>query len=82
MKEIFEQIHLERQRQDLKHGGPEHDDTHNASEWQYFRMQREFRNINALMNGDLVLVRKYLIEIAALTVAQIESLDRLTKPTK
>lgn len=82
---VYLDIHTERIRQNDKWGGPEHDDEHGANAWQGFRAVREARLKQALGPNFFDAVtwhkttRKNLVEIAALAVAQIESLDRLYK---
>ncbi len=69
--EVFDLIRDERARQDAKWGGPEHDDTHEPEDWADFIGARVVR-IQLRMGND----RQNLVQIAALAVAAIESLDR------
>jgi len=64
----FDLIKLERKRQDEKWGGPEHDDEHEADDWQRFI----YTHTDMLL-GDLPTHRKQLARIAALAVAALES---------
>lgn len=61
----------ERRRQDLKWGGPEHDDKHAPDEWEGFIVER----IAPLTARDETF-RKRMVEISALALAAIESFDR------
>lgn len=71
------QVMRERKRQDDKWGGPEHDDQHDIRHWyglinECLYMPTDFALV------DPVAARRYLVEIAALAVAAIESIDRKT----
>lgn len=63
----------ERQRQDAKWGGPEHDDQHSPDEWLGF-IQEKWAGAHESLTADEY--RYQLVQIAALAVAAIESLDR------
>lgn len=69
---IYDEIADERAAQDKQWGGPDHDDTHIGADWREYREKFEDR---ALL-GCGATRREALIKIAALAVAQIESLDR------
>lgn len=69
--QAYTDIAAERIAQDAEHGGPDHDDTHTLVEWQGFISER----LPALEGGHSE-VREALVEIAALAVAAIESIDR------
>jgi hypothetical protein len=76
------EIERERKRQDEKWGGPDHDDTHSAKDWALYRVKREQDILDHPRRYTYdCIYRKALIEIAALAVAQIESLDRETEGT-
>ena len=71
--------------QDEQHGGPAHDDTHTSWEWCDFRSVYEER-IRRLVDddddpSDPDALRDFLIDIAALAVAQAEQMDRREEPT-
>jgi hypothetical protein len=70
---FVEKVLDERKRQDVLWGGPEHDDTHTNLEWLRFRTNREE---HLLRDPDYTVARKSLVAIAALAIAQGESLDR------
>lgn len=65
----FRLVLLERQRQDAKWGGPEHDDEHTSHDWFGYIMDH-CDSVNDVQ------ARKHLVEIAALAVAALESLER------
>ena len=71
--EIITDIERERQRQDEQWGGAEHDDTHGSVDWMRYR--RKFEDRVLLYDGPQTR-RDALIKIAALAIAQIESLAR------
>lgn len=71
--DIYEEIKAERKRQDVKWGGPSHDDRHTLSEWQSFIKKHATRIAHPLTDSD---ARKHLVRVAALAVAAVESFDR------
>jgi len=62
-----------RAKQDAKHGGPAHDDTHSRSEWLMF-LEDYVRRARYCENGETY--EYYLIDVAALAVAAIQSSRR------
>ena len=72
---IVAEIHAERDRQDAKWGGPEHDDSHSLFEWWGFMRERM---VGRAYSGGRAAERRDLIQIAALALAAIESIDRKT----
>lgn len=78
---IWEDILEERSRQDEQWGGPDHDDEHGVADWESYRRKFE-RRILSQMSGPFdpnhfyINTRSDLVKVAALAVAQIESLDR------
>lgn len=70
---VLIEVAQERQRQDEKWGGPEHDDTHEAQDWENFILDQMFNRAH----GEHY--RTEMIRIAGLAVAAIESYDRLEK---
>jgi len=67
---ILTEVAEERDRQDEKWGGPEHDDLHSVRDWiGYIRDH----NKQALDVGEF---RQQMIRVAALAVAAVESYDR------
>jgi len=71
---LFDEIAIERQHQVNKWGGPEHDDEHSDRDWASFLRPRTQDMTSGRAD------RHELIESAALIVAWIESLDRLSAP--
>lgn len=67
------EIAAERQRQDAKWGGPQHDDEHDQAEWEQFIIERL-----AELGPCADTFRHRMLEIAALAVAAMESHDRKT----
>lgn len=69
----MQEIANERARQDQKWGGPEHDDDHNTFDFivfiQAYLIKAEFST--STEEG-----RRRLIQVAALAVAAVESIDR------
>lgn len=82
---IHNEIIGERRKQDEEWGGPEHEDTHGAFEWMEFRRKREEKMTDAYMQRGRPFdagyfhntTRRELVIMAALCVAQIESMDRI-----
>lgn len=70
----YDEIRFERARQDIKWGGPEHDDTHGWHDWIRF-IDDQANKWPAHPNVGKER-RSRLIKIAALAVAAIESHDR------
>jgi hypothetical protein len=69
--EVLHDVFVERERQNIKWGGADHDDHHTMDEWR------------ALISGHCGRApltraddRRLLIEVAALAVAAVEALDR------
>lgn len=77
---IWDDILAERSRQDAQWGGPDHDDDHGVQDWRNYREKFEQRIMATGYASSVqdwsASVRASLVKIAALTVAQIESLDR------
>jgi hypothetical protein len=75
-KEIFIDIGAERVRQDLKWGGAQHDDNHSTADFvQLIEDYAGWVRVMAGMNSPEK-ARNRLIQIAALAVAAVESIDR------
>ncbi len=77
MPEIFQAVVAERHAQDLRWGGPQHDDQHTAQDWHdlLYRLLDEVEG--AHRDGDEAEYRRVMVEIAASTVAAVQSFDRL-----
>lgn len=72
---VLRDIETERQAQDAKWGGPDHDDEHDTEDWcMYIRKFVKRAEYDADELGSRG--RQHLIRIAALAVAAIESIDR------
>lgn len=85
MPSVLFEVAKERGRQDAKHGGPNHDDRHTTAEFAEFIEDRAYKvrvldkqNREKPLNygGYLKHPRQILLEIAALAVAAVESMDR------
>lgn len=73
---IMAEIREERKRQDNQWGGAGHDDQHTSADWASYRGKFENRQLRRDRDGDFGLQRADLIKIAALAIAQVESMDR------
>ena len=76
MQETLDEIVAERERQDVKWGGPEHDDGHRLSEWNAIIDSYNRDGENALDEADPMAWRCRMLQVAALAVAALESFDR------
>lgn len=73
---ILDEIQAERDRQDSKWGGAQHDDTHSTAEFvQLIEDYAGWARVMAVM-GSLDKARNRLIQVAALAVAAVEVIDR------
>jgi hypothetical protein len=63
----------ERERQDAKWGGPDHDDNHSPAEWGSFIREKL---VQASKTTSADEYRRRMVQVAALAVAAIESHDR------
>lgn len=73
---ILAEVARERLRQDGKWGGPTHDDTHSTAEFvQWIEDYAGWARMMASMNSPDK-ARNRLIQVAALAVAAVESIDR------
>jgi hypothetical protein len=70
--DIYDEIRDERQRQDAKHGGAEHDDAHSVNDFIAFIAKHSGRAVDA----DPRRARTHMIRVAALAVAVVEKIDR------
>lgn len=79
VEQILQEIRNERLRQDQEWGGPEHDDAEPLGHFlEYIAEKLCPQAVLDLMEEDVEDVRRRLIQIAALAVASVESLDRRT----
>lgn len=78
MPDIYGDIAVERVAQDHQWGGPKHDDKHEAWHWlEYMNKQAKLYDI-AYRHDDWIVARSALVKLAALAVAAIEQIDRVT----
>jgi len=74
---VLQEIAAERDRQEESHGfGPEHDDQHGEAEWAWLLGNRVHQLAcpwNEVLGLD---PRRALVEVAAIAVAAVESLER------
>ena len=70
--DIYDEIRDERQRQDAKHGGAEHDDAHTVNDFVAFISKHAGRCVDAELHE----VRDHMIRVAALAVAVVQKVDR------
>lgn len=74
---IFNEISKERRRQDEKWGGPKHDDEHSTADFcRWIKNYAGWADQMADMRS-FDKARNRLVQIAALAVAAIESIDRI-----
>jgi len=70
--DVYDEIKHERLQQDRQWGGPVHDDkTHDSLDW------LELIRDRVTIGGDPRTYRKRMVQVAALAVAALESLDRI-----
>ncbi len=75
----FSDVAAERKRQDHKWGGPSHDDLHSVAQFvQWIRDYSAWARMMDSMRSPQK-TRKRLIQVAALAVAAVESIDRTMK---
>lgn len=80
---ILQEIARERQRQDEQWGGPEHDDTHERSDWLVLIQTQLHLAVTpslSVVPGRIEEYRERLVKTAALAVAALEALDRRHPP--
>lgn len=65
---VMLEVETECERQDVKWGGPKHDDQDTLAEWA--------QHIRTRLDGNKDHFRQHMIEIAALAIAAVESFDR------
>lgn len=68
---VLHEVWTERERQDIKWGGSDHDDEHSMDEWRQL-IQGRIKRVPLTRYDD----RRLLIEVAALAVAAIQTLER------
>lgn len=70
--DVYDEIRDERQRQDAKWGGPEHDDAHQINDFIAYITKHAGRCVDAKSYE----VRQHMIRVAALAVAVVQKIDR------
>ena len=74
--EVIDDVVNERHRQDMKWGGASHDDEHTFSEYvEWIESYAGWARMMAQM-GSMDKARNRMVQVAALAVACVESLDR------
>lgn len=74
LADVLSEVASERWRQDQQWGGPAHDDRHTPMDWDRCIRRQLNAMLRELANGGH---RGRLVNIAALSVAAIQSMDRL-----
>lgn len=80
--QVLEEVRQEREHQDKKWGGPNHDDKHTPYDWSAFIISylgesvSEFVNESGRVESRLRTFRYNMIKIAALAIAAVEYVDR------
>ena len=82
MDRILDEIRRERDRQDEKYGGPDHDDSHYPGDWclilSKYLGRASAETIDAKPDAAF---RDNMIKIAAVAIAATQSLDRIQAVT-
>lgn len=76
MDDVLQEVKNERIEQDKKWGGPEHDDKHSTGDFVELILDYTTSVTYMSIAKNDGLKRKRLIQVAALAVAAIESIDR------
>lgn len=82
---VYREVDAERERQDAKWGGPTHDDEHDPEDWIAWIEQRCSRADEMVgcpeeewpERGPEAEYRRNLVQVAAVAIAAIESMDRI-----
>ena len=78
MDRILEEIRRERDRQDEKYGGPDHDDNHYPGDWCLILSKYLGRASAETIDAEpAAAFRDNMIKIAAVAIAATQSLDRI-----
>jgi hypothetical protein len=75
---VIDEIDAERARQDVQWGGPAHDDQHHPDEWIDYINKQARAGWLAAVTPHPVEYRERLVKIAALAVAALESMTRIS----
>lgn len=77
---VLADIGSERSRQQAaKNWTLDHDDAHTVNDWIALLTRWQGRAMEAATGGDVAAYRQRLVQVGAITVAAIESLDRMTQ---
>lgn len=71
-REVLAEIMAEREYQDQKWGGADHDKNHAAWDWLVYVLKFAGKAATAVMAGDKVEARRQFVKVAALCVAALE----------
>ncbi len=78
MDQILEEIRQERDRQDERYGGPDHDDNHYPGDWCLILTKYLGRAAAATIDKEPdAMFRESMIKLAAVAVAASQSFDRI-----
>ena len=75
MPTVFDEIKAEMDRQTVEWGGPTHDDIHDPKDWHFILSVQMGKLAESLLEGRQS-PRRRIIQIAAVCVAAVESMDR------
>jgi len=73
---VLVDIDFEREKQDIKFGGVNHDDQHSTMDFIDFMKIKTGESLVAEINDDHKEARRRMIQVAALAVACVERMDR------
>ncbi len=74
--QVIHDLIAERDRQDRKWGGPDHDDMHSVAEFVQFITDYAGWARQMASKGSYAKARRRLIQVAALAIAAVETIDR------
>ena len=77
--DVVREVGEERRRQDLRRGGPENDDLKENYDWAVLIQRLEGEAFSARARNDFAEYRRVMIQVAAVAVAAVQSIDRLTE---
>lgn len=72
-KRVLADVEFERDQQNEKWGGPDHDDQHGTRDWAAFITEHLGKALDAKRPADC---RRRMLQVAALACAAIETIDR------
>ena len=77
---VVTRLEVERHNQNMRWGGPEHDDAHTPGEGITILTSQFGKLARGVLNRDRILIRRQLFRIAAVCLAWNESIARNTPP--